>query len=150
ASHILPRRESQEILGADTRPLAWARPSRSSENYLSLIENQYKTLPSEDDWEMANEICLKLKLFYNTTLIFSGSLYPTANVLFPKICEIKLTFLDWLQSTNLVIHQMAEAMYAKFEKYWDDIGVLMAFGVILDNRYKLCFLEFFYPIIYGQ
>ncbi|KAF1894378.1 hypothetical protein Lal_00027137 [Lupinus albus] len=117
---------------------------------LSLRENLYKTLPSEDDWEMANEICQKLKLFCNVTLVFSGTLYPTANVLFPKICEIKLALVDWLKSTDLVMHQMAEAMHAKFEKYWGDIVALMVVGVVLDPRYKLCFLDFFYPIIYGQ
>ncbi|KAF1887721.1 hypothetical protein Lal_00023728 [Lupinus albus] len=96
---------------------------------LSLRENLYKTLSSENDWEMANEICQKLKLLYNVTLVFS---------------------VDWLKSTDLVIHQMAEAMHAKFEKYWGDIGALMVVGAVLDPRYKLCFLDFFYPIIYVQ
>ncbi|KAF1870579.1 hypothetical protein Lal_00025804, partial [Lupinus albus] len=65
---------------------------------------------------------------------FSGTLYPTANVLFPKNCEIKLILIVWLQYADLVIHQMAEAMYAKFEKYWGDIGALMVVGVVLDLR----------------
>ncbi|KAF1899493.1 hypothetical protein Lal_00019621 [Lupinus albus] len=79
----------------------------------------------------------KLKLFYNVTLVFSGTLYPTANVLFPKICEIKLALVDWHKSTDIVIHQMAEVMYAKFEKYWGDIDALMSIGAVLDPRYKL-------------
>ncbi|KAF1895890.1 hypothetical protein Lal_00033953 [Lupinus albus] len=91
---------------------------------LSLRENLYKTLPSEDDWEMANEICQKLKLFYNVTLVYSGTLYPTANVLFPKICEIKLALVDWLKSTDLVIHQMAEAMHAKFENQSQTLNLI--------------------------
>ncbi|KAF1878085.1 hypothetical protein Lal_00022743 [Lupinus albus] len=69
--------------------------------HVALIENLYKTLPNEDDWEMSNEICQKLKLFYNVTLVFSGTFYPTVNVFFPKICEIKLALRDYL-----VIHQM--------------------------------------------
>ncbi|KAF1868068.1 hypothetical protein Lal_00034009 [Lupinus albus] len=94
------------------------REENFEETYPSNIvteRNLYKTLSSEDDWEMANEICQKLKLFYN------------------------------LQSTDLVIHQMVEVMYAKFEKYWGDIGALMVVGGVLDPKYKLCFLEIFIP-----
>jgi len=35
-----------------------------------------------------------LELFYDMTLLFCSTLYPTVNVVFPKICEIKLAFLS--------------------------------------------------------
>ena len=84
---------------------------------LSQRENQYKTLPSEYDWMMANEICQRLELFYDVTLLFFGTLYPTMNVVFPKICEIKLALIECLSCPNSIIHEMATTMIIKFDKY---------------------------------
>ena len=57
-------------------------------------ESQYKALPSAHDWQMANEICQKLEIFYDVTLFFSGTSYPTANIFFPKVCQIKLALME--------------------------------------------------------
>ncbi|KAH1232494.1 Zinc finger BED domain-containing protein RICESLEEPER 2 [Glycine max] len=51
---------------------------------------QYKSLSSDDDWKMATEICEKLEIFYKVTELFLGTQYPTSNVYFPKVCEIRL------------------------------------------------------------
>jgi len=37
---------------------------------LKQRESQYKSLPTERDWEFAKEICDRLQLFYEVTLIF--------------------------------------------------------------------------------
>lgn len=37
-----------------------------------------KCAPTDDDWTMAKSLCTCLKRFYDATLIFSGSSYPTA------------------------------------------------------------------------
>ncbi|XP_070667465.1 zinc finger BED domain-containing protein RICESLEEPER 2-like [Malus domestica] len=65
---------------------------------LKQRESQYKCLPDDRDWEMAKEICEKLKLFYNVSELFFGTKYPTANLYFPKICEIRLSLTRWLTS----------------------------------------------------
>ena len=51
---------------------------------LSQRESQYKSLPSEYDWEMASHICQRLKIFYDMTLLFSSTSYPTTNIFFQK------------------------------------------------------------------
>ena len=58
---------------------------------LSHREPLYKHVPNDLDWNLAKEICDKLELFYEVTVIFSGTKYPTANLYFPNICEIKLS-----------------------------------------------------------
>ena len=116
---------------------------------LSAREPQYKYLPSDDDWDMANEICQRLRLFYSVTELFSGTKYPTANVYFPKICRIKLALIEWQNCGNEVIEQMATSMIAKFDKYWGVINGVMAVGTILDPRYKMHLLNYFFPKIYG-
>ncbi|KAL5575427.1 hypothetical protein UlMin_017126 [Ulmus minor] len=73
---------------------------------LKQRESGYKTLPLDDDWVKARDLCDKLFLFYQVTEMFSGFKYPTANLLFPKVCEIRMTIIDWLSSSNENVRAM--------------------------------------------
>ena len=57
-------------------------------------------VPLEEEWNMAKEICERLKLFYDTTNLFSGQNYPTSNTFLIKVCEIKETLYDWFLGSN--------------------------------------------------
>ena len=100
--------------------------------------------------ELAREICERLKLFYNITKLFSGRNYPTANTFFIKVCEIKEALYDWLICSNEVVSTMASSMLEKFDKYWSGCHIVMAIAVVLDPRYKMKILEFYFPIMYGS
>ena len=41
-------------------------------------------------------------------------------------------------------------MLAKFNSYWTNVNVVMVVAAILDPRYKMKLLEFYYPNIYGD
>ena len=45
---------------------------------------------------------------------------------------------------------MTESMLAKFNSYWANVNVVMAVAAILDSRYKMKLLEFYYPNIYSD
>ena len=45
---------------------------------------------------------------------------------------------------------MTESMLAKFNSYWANVSVVMAVAAILDPRYKMKLLEFYYPNIYSD
>ena len=45
---------------------------------------------------------------------------------------------------------MAKSMLAKFNSYWANVNVVMAVAAILDPRYKMKLLEFYYHNIYGD
>ncbi|KAJ1418584.1 hAT-like transposase, RNase-H fold [Sesbania bispinosa] len=45
---------------------------------------------------------------------------------------------------------MASCMIAKFDKYWGLINGVMAIGTVLDPRYKIHLLDYFFPLIYGE
>ena len=55
--------------------------------------SEYETVPSENEWMESKEICKHLEVFYEVTQLFSGTMYPTAIVYFPKVCEIGF---DWM------------------------------------------------------
>ncbi|KAL0446222.1 UNVERIFIED_CONTAM: Zinc finger BED domain-containing protein RICESLEEPER 1 [Sesamum latifolium] len=82
--------------------------------------------------------------------MFSGTLYPTSNFYFPKICGIKLKLDEWVKSSNTVIQNMAKKMLEKYEKYWDSCHIMMGVATVLDPRYKMKLVEFYFPLIYGD
>ncbi|XP_039051009.1 zinc finger BED domain-containing protein RICESLEEPER 2-like [Hibiscus syriacus] len=86
---------------------------------LKLRESRYTCLPTELDWELANEICERLQLFYETK---------------SEIDEISL---------------MAYKMISKFDKYWSVIHGIMGIATVLDPRYKLKFVELLMHVLYG-
>ncbi|KAK3194503.1 hypothetical protein Dsin_025813 [Dipteronia sinensis] len=117
---------------------------------LKQRESQYRSLPEEKDWELAKEMCDKLNFFYHVTEMFSGTKYPTSNLFFPKICEIKLSLRKWHTSSHVEISNMASNIISKFDQYWKDVHGVMAMASLLDPRFKLKLLEYFYPLIYGD
>jgi len=50
--------------------------------------------------------------------------------------------MESVQDGDEVIRNMAEKMMVKFDKYWVEYNIVLAFGVILDPRRKLVTLSF--------
>ena len=73
--------------------------------------------PMHDDWTFAAIVCEKLGIFYDLTMLFSGTKYVTANLFFPKVCEVKLKMNSWGHDENEIIRKMSAAMITKFDKY---------------------------------
>ena len=68
---------------------------------------------------------------------------------FTLVCELKIALNKWSLSSNEMISKMAESMFAKFNSYWADINIVMVVTAILDPRYKMKLLKFYYLNIYG-
>jgi hypothetical protein len=106
-------------------------------------------LPTTLQWKFAKDICKKLKIFNSITEVFSGTKYPTSNEYFPKICQIKEAIHKWIESSDVVIREMANKMLIKFDKYWSVIHEIMGVAAVLDPRYKTDLLEYYFGIFYG-
>ena len=117
---------------------------------VKVREKHYTSLPNDNDWVVCNAICEKLKLFYQVTEMFSGILYPTSNEFFTKVCNIKVSLVQWMKSSNCLIRLMEEKMMAKYQKYWEDCNVILGITAVLDPRYKMKLIEYYFPIIYGD
>ncbi|KAF7812865.1 putative AC transposase [Senna tora] len=115
---------------------------------LRLREKNYLKAPTNEEWDMARIICGKLKLFHNIAELFSGRKYPIANVYFVKICELREAIGKWMESTDATIKDMTTKVLSKFDKYWGVASIVMAVVVILDPRYKLKVVEYYFPRIY--
>jgi len=44
---------------------------------------------------------------------------------------------------------MASQIISKFEKYWSEFSLVLAIAVVLDPRYKLRLVNYYYTKIYG-
>ncbi|KAM0912808.1 hypothetical protein ACQ4PT_012606 [Festuca glaucescens] len=126
-----------------------ALPYRSVFECAKQTDKQYEYLPTDKEWEFAADVVDKLKMFYEITTLFSGTKYVTANIYFPKICEIKMKMRQWGTSTNPIIKNMAEEMTTKFDKYWTDIQDLMGMATLLDPQYKRYMLTACIAMLYG-
>ncbi|KAK4564411.1 hypothetical protein RGQ29_006467 [Quercus rubra] len=94
-----------------------------------------------------------LKLFYNATKKFSGSLYVTANTFFDEMFVIQENISHLSKSQNHLLKNMATKMESKFDRYWgkgDKMNHLLYVVVVLDLRKKLRFLKFCFSEIYGN
>ncbi|XP_019433917.1 PREDICTED: zinc finger BED domain-containing protein RICESLEEPER 2-like, partial [Lupinus angustifolius] len=120
--------------------------------HLCDIEPNFYSCPSEEEWNDLEKVANFLKPFYDITVLFSGTSYPTANLYFFNVWKIQVSLRDacTYDDRDDLICRMAKEMKGKFEKYWDSYSVILSFAVILDPRYKLCLVEFCYVKLYGQ
>jgi hypothetical protein len=65
------------------------------------------------------------------------------------VCDLKIALSEWSICSNELISKRASSMILKFDNYWSDINGIMGIAAILDPRYKMKLLEFYYPSIYG-
>ena len=99
---------------------------------------------------MAKEIRERLELFYEVIEIFSVTKYPTSNLYFSNICEIKLSMSNRIGFPYVEIRLMAANMIEKFNKYWGEIHNLLVVATVLVLRFKMKLVEFYFPKYFGN
>ncbi|KAL2895357.1 Zinc finger BED domain-containing protein RICESLEEPER 2 [Bienertia sinuspersici] len=110
----------------------------------------YIHCPTTDEWVRIEKIFRFLKVFYDVTKVFSGTLYHTANMYFPNVLKVRLLLKEEMGSTDKFMNKMANKMYEKFSKYWANFSTIMAVAVVLDPRFKFQFVEWAYKRVYGE
>jgi len=116
--------------------LSHALPYKSAFIRASRVDRLYTCLPSEDEWNFAEDVVGRLKLFNDISKLFSGTDYVTANIYFTKIAEVRKEIREWSTCGNPLVQAMSANMVAKFDKYWIDIQGFMGIATILDPRFK--------------
>ncbi|KAL0310242.1 UNVERIFIED_CONTAM: putative AC transposase [Sesamum calycinum] len=105
----------------------------------AMINHLLQKLPTKD-----------MPLDGKVAKIFSGTLYPTSNFYFQKIYDIKVKLDEWMKSPNTLIQDMTLSMLRKYDKYWEVCHILMGVAAVLDLRYKMSLVEFFFRKIYYE
>ncbi|XP_021715946.1 zinc finger BED domain-containing protein RICESLEEPER 2-like [Chenopodium quinoa] len=105
--------------------------------HFQKVDANYVHCPSVEEWGRVEKICKFLKVFHDVTLAFSGTKYPTSNIYFHRVLQVRLLLQNEMKSSDLFMQKMACKMYEKFGKYWSEFSTFMAVAVVLDPRYKL-------------
>ena len=76
----------------------------------------------------------------------------TSNLYFHELCSIHSDLTSLIESgDDLVLSKMATSMKNKYDKYWgsiDSLNNLLLISVILDPRYKLKYVTFYFEDIF--
>ncbi|XP_039789630.1 zinc finger BED domain-containing protein RICESLEEPER 1-like isoform X2 [Panicum virgatum] len=115
---------------------------------LHECDSSYKFLPSKEDWQHIQCVADCLKVFYEVTKRVSGTKYPTLSLYFNDFCGIYLLLREWQFNVDTFVASMAVPMVDKFEKYWDIANKLLEIAIILDSRYKMKSIEYYYKLLY--
>lgn len=117
---------------------------------LAFMDKNYVLNPGKEEWKIARTVHGCFKIFSDATVHFSGTTYPTANVFFPDICEINLQLAAWENHPEQCFREMVVPMRIKFSKYWDECCICLAVAVVLDPRFKMDIIEYYYDKLYGK
>jgi len=118
--------------------------------YYCEVDNTYVWKPSQSQWELYDKIRPILKTMAGATTAFSASTYPTANVFYPYIIQVKIALKETQQSCDGYVMSMADAMLDKFDKYWEETNNVMIIATILDPRFKMRYIRWCFAKIYGS
>ena len=118
--------------------------------YYCEVDNTYVWKPSQSQWELYDKIRPILKTMAGATTAFSASTYPTANVFYPYIIQVKIALKEAQQSGDGYVMSMADAMLDKFDKYWEETNNVMIIATILDPRFKMRYIRWCFAKIYGS
>ena len=107
------------------------------------------------NWEKIRIFLKFLKIFYNSTLHFSGANYVTSNSFFLELMSIHDTIELEHEKDGYLLRKKADYMKNKFEKYWgnfDNMNMnhLLYVGLVLDPQYKLRYLEYCFGTLYER
>lgn len=117
----------------------------------SLLREQdplYTMCPSDTEWDRASTLTSYLKLFVEVTNVFTSTKIPTANIFFPEICDVHLQLIEWCQNSDTFISSLALKMKSRFDEYWKKCNLALPVAAILDPRFKMKLVEYYYPLIY--
>ncbi|KAK3200739.1 hypothetical protein Dsin_024154 [Dipteronia sinensis] len=111
-------------------------------------DQDYKMCPSDLEWERLSVIIGCFKLFVEVTN-FTRSKYLTASIYFPDICDIHMQLIEWCKNPDEYISSLAVKMRRKFDVYWEKCNLGLAVAAMLDPRFKMKLMEYYYRQLYG-
>ncbi|KAH9619729.1 hypothetical protein KSS87_019610 [Heliosperma pusillum] len=123
---------------------------RAAFSLLQEHDSGYLSALTEEEWEWVNFVSGYLKLFVEITNVMTNNKSPTSNIFFPEICDVHVQLVDWCHSSDEFIKSMTLKMKAKFDLYWNTCSLSLAIAVIVDPRFKMKLVEYYYPKIYGD
>ncbi|ESQ48197.1 hypothetical protein EUTSA_v10021107mg [Eutrema salsugineum] len=100
--------------------------------------------PTDEEWIMIKTFCKLAGCIYKVAKeLFEGE-YATSNVYFHLLAEPKFMLNQELKNGDSdYFLNKAKEILERFDKYWNDMFLVLASASVLDPRFKMKYLEFY-------
>ncbi|XP_013679775.1 zinc finger BED domain-containing protein DAYSLEEPER-like [Brassica napus] len=101
--------------------------------------------PSDEEWVKIRTFCRLAGVIYKVAEeIFEGG-YSTSNVYFHLLAELKVMLREEVDSggDGYYFLEKGEKVLKMFDKYWDDMFLVLATASVLDPRFKMKYVDFY-------
>ncbi|KAL6193586.1 hypothetical protein ACLB2K_034670 [Fragaria x ananassa] len=111
--------------------------------FSSKYVTESNEVPSPEEWEKVEGVCKIVDSIYEVSSALFESKPLTANVFLYHLHELRdvLTQISTTDSDSFS-RTIVEGMLKRFDKYWNDMFMLLAIASALDPRLKLKYVEF--------
>lgn len=123
---------------------------RGAFSLLQEHDSSYTNALSETEWEWASSVAGFMKVLLEFTNTATGNKNATANIYFSEICDMHVQLIEWSRSPDDFLSSVALKMKEKFDVFWSKCSMGLAIAAILDPRFKLKLVEYYYGKIYGS
>ncbi|KAG7582285.1 HAT C-terminal dimerization domain [Arabidopsis suecica] len=100
--------------------------------------------PSDEEWIKIQTFCKLTNCIYKVAKeLFEGE-YSTSNVFFHLLAELKVMLNQELANADSdYFLSKAKQILERFDKYWNNMFLVLATASVLDPRFKMKYLEFY-------
>ncbi|XP_013583297.1 zinc finger BED domain-containing protein RICESLEEPER 3-like [Brassica napus] len=100
--------------------------------------------PSDEEWVKIETFSKLVGCIYKVAVeLFEGG-YSTSNVYFHLLAELKVILEKELEGADSDYFRCkAKGMLKRFDKYWNQMFLVLASACVLDPRFKLKYVEFY-------
>ncbi|KAL0717338.1 hypothetical protein Bca4012_066660 [Brassica carinata] len=104
----------------------------------------YYDHPSDEEWIRIRTFCKLAGCIYKVAKeLFDGE-YPTANVYFHLLAELRLMLNQEVKNGDgEYFLSKAKEVSERFDKYWNEMFLVLATASVLDPRFKMKYLDFY-------
>ncbi|KAL2893356.1 Zinc finger BED domain-containing protein RICESLEEPER 2 [Bienertia sinuspersici] len=110
--------------------------------FATVEDNGWYEVPSKEEWEKVRSMCRIADRIYGITKGLFEIKKPTPNHFLPHCQEIRAHLLKESTSSDEFVRLVAQKMLDIFNKYLDDMHLVLSITAFLDPRFKMKFIEF--------
>ncbi|XP_061991919.1 zinc finger BED domain-containing protein RICESLEEPER 2-like [Rosa rugosa] len=115
----------------------WSMGEFSSQDVI----NDYDVPPPEE-WKKVEGVCLIADKMYEVSNALFETKHLTCNVYLYHLDELREILIQSSTDSDEFVATLAKDMLKKFDKYWDDMFLLLAISAALDPRFKMKYIDF--------
>ncbi|KAG0487312.1 hypothetical protein HPP92_009407 [Vanilla planifolia] len=117
---------------------------------LEISDSSYNGCPSKIEWDNLEKMSKLLSVFYDIAPRVLYIKISNCKRVFPAIFSAYLRLKQETGNDDECLKTLAMQLLSKLEKYWSDFSIILAIGVILDPRYKFCFVDWCFKKLLGD